>query len=156
VATYGALALGMFAWLGAPGGAAVTIAGGSVAQAAILMFFLAMASVIAETSGRGLLPRAAPRFAPTLEVAALAAMALVACIGGVIAASVPWGGDLSADLALAALPLAAALGFAAAVGRHGWAIHPAVIAASAAGLLFARVAFLRDEDRALATALVPI
>ncbi len=158
-ALYGAVALGLFALLGAPGSASVPLPPGSMAHATVILFFLALSWVLAETVSRGPVPGGAPRLAPLLEVVALAGLGLASCVGARAAlgtgASLPEpGADRAASFVLASLPGLGAAGFALASSRHRAALHPAVLLGVGSAFLLGRAALPSDPSMGFVAAAV--
>jgi len=158
--TYVAIALGLFAILGAPGSSAFPIESGSLAHAAVLLYFLTLALVLAHAAGKDTVVRAAPHLAPAIELGALAGVALVSCVaaraafvdGASFVSDAPLAVRGSAAFAFGALPAMGAIGFALAAKRHSAALHPAVLLGTLSAFLLARAAFPGQASMAFAGA----
>ena len=158
--TYVAIALGLFAILGAPGSSAFPIESGSLAHAAVLLYFLALALVLAHAAGKDSVVRAAPHLAPAVELGALAGVALASCVaaraafveGSSFVSDAPLAVRGTAAFAFGALPAMGAIGFAVAAKRHSAALHPAVLLGTLSTFLLARAAFPGQASMAFAGA----
>ncbi len=129
VALYAALALGIFAVLGAPGAAGVDLVPGSLAHGLLAFDAAVLATIVAEAFG-GVTPRR-DSFALSfvLELTSYAGLAVAGTFGARALASGASGslGASSHGLVLAAGPLAAAFGFAAGSRRHGLLFHASAV-----------------------------
>ncbi len=129
VTLYVALALGIFAVMGAPGGAGVDLVPGSFAHAVLAFDGAVLATVVAEAFGGRAPRRDAPAFSSVLELTSYAVLAVAGTLGAraLVTGSSGAGGLSSPGLALASGPLAASVGFAAGSRRHGLLFHAAAV-----------------------------
>lgn len=129
VTLYAALALGIFAVMGAPGAAGVVLVPGSFAHGVIAFEGAVLATVVGEAFGGRAPRRDAPTFSRVLELTSYAALAVAGTLGAraLVVGSPTDGGLSSTGLALASGPLAATVGFAAGSRRHGILFHAAAV-----------------------------
>lgn len=135
---YGALALAVFTVASAPSGFDALFPG-SPLFAAMTLWAMALAAVVAGVATQSAVREAHPQAAPVVETIGHAVVACGALAGALAAFSVGPGVEPWVDMASAFAPLAAALSFFVLEPRRRALVHPGVLALTLAGVLLARL-----------------